>query len=97
MLPKDKQVKNNLIKGQIDKSEEQMKYIMCSRADETTIHIVRECPKLAQKEYKRRHDWIRRQIHWEICEINDIHSKLKWCEHKPEAVIENNLYRQTIL
>ena len=20
-------------------------------------HIVRECPKLAQKEYKRRHDW----------------------------------------
>ena len=26
---------------------------MCSRADETINHIVSECPKLAQREYKK--------------------------------------------
>ena len=28
---------------------------MCSRADKTISHIVSECSKLAQKEYKRRY------------------------------------------
>ena len=26
--------------------------------DETTNHIISECNKLAQKEYKCRHDWV---------------------------------------
>ena len=40
---------------------------MCSKADETINHTVCECPKLAQKEYKRKHDWLRSRIHLEIC------------------------------
>ena len=43
---------------------------MFSRADETVNHIVSECPKLAQKEYKRRHDWNGRCIHLEIWGAN---------------------------
>ena len=31
-------------------------------------HIVSECGKLAQKEYKRRHDNVGRYIHWQFCE-----------------------------
>ena len=50
---------------------------MCSRADETTNHVASECPKLAPREYKRRHDWIGRHIHWEICRVNGIHVKSK--------------------
>ena len=64
---------------------------MCSNADETINHVVSGCPKLAQKEYKRRHDWIGRHIHWEICEANRIHLKPKQYDHQPEAVIENDL------
>ena len=56
-------IRTNLIKGKIDKSQEQTKCRMCSRADETINRIVSECPKLAQKEYERRHDWIGRCIH----------------------------------
>ena len=63
---------------------------MCSRADETINHIVSECPELAQREYKRRHDWVGRCIHWEICRANGIHVKSKWYEQQPEAVIEND-------
>ena len=62
---------------------------MCSRADEAINHIS-ECSKLAQQEYKRRHDWIGRHIYWEICGANKIHVKSKWYEHEPEAVIEND-------
>ena len=50
-------IRANIIKGKIDKSQEQTKCRMSSRANETINYIVSECPKLAQKEYKRRHDW----------------------------------------
>ena len=50
---------------------------MCSRVGETVKHIVSECSKLAQKEYKRRHDWIGRRIHWKIGVENGIHVKSK--------------------
>ena len=53
-------------------------------------NIVSECAKLAQKEYKRRHDWVRRRIHWEIGGANGIHVKSKWYEHHLEVVIEND-------
>ena len=52
----------NLIRGKIDKSQEQTKCKMCSRADETINHMVSEYPKLTQREYKRRHDWVGRHI-----------------------------------
>ena len=52
----DQAILTNVIKGKIDKSQEQTKCRMCSRADEKINHIVGECLKLAQKEYKRRHD-----------------------------------------
>ena len=44
---------------------------------------------LAQREYKKRHDWVGRRIHWEICRVNSIHVKSRWYKHQPEAVIEN--------
>ena len=41
-------IPTNVIKGKIDKLQEQTKCRMCSRAYETINHIVIECPKLAQ-------------------------------------------------
>ena len=70
-------IRTNVTKGKIDKSLKQTKRRMCSRADETINHIVSECSKLAQKEYKERHDWIGRRIQWEICGANGIHVKSK--------------------
>ena len=29
---------------------------MCGKAEESVNHVLSECSKLAQKEYKRRHD-----------------------------------------
>ena len=31
---------------------------LCGDRDETMNHMISECSKLAQKEYKTRHDWV---------------------------------------
>jgi len=49
----------------IDNSQINSKCRMCGKVDETINHILSECSKLAQKEYKRRHDWVGKKIHWE--------------------------------
>ena len=56
-------------------------------------HIISECSKLAQKEYKRRHDWVGKRIHWEVCRKIGIDVKPNWYEHQPEAVQENERYK----
>ena len=83
-------IRANITKGKIDKPQEQTKCIMRIRADQRNNHIVCECPKLAQKEYKISHDWIGRRIHWEICGSNGINVKPKWYKNQPEAVIKND-------
>ena len=45
---------------------------MCGKAEKNVNHVLIECSKLAQKEYKRRHDPLENihlgtKIHWEIC------------------------------
>ena len=47
LAAQEQAIRTNVIKGKIDKSQEQTKCRMCSKADETINHIVRECPKLA--------------------------------------------------
>ena len=36
---------------------------MCGEKAETISHLVSECSKLAQKEYKKRHDNVVRYVH----------------------------------
>ena len=33
----------------------------------TVNHIISECSKLTQKEFKTRHDRVGKVIHWELC------------------------------
>ena len=52
-------------------------------------HLVCECGKLAQKEYKRRHDNVAKKVHWDFCKKNGLEHTEKWYEHVPEGVVEN--------
>ena len=40
----------------IDKTQQNSKCRLCGDKDETINHIISDCSKLAQKEYKTRHD-----------------------------------------
>ena len=48
---------------------------------ESVNHIVCECKKLAQREYKQRHDNVTKVVHWELCEKYHLEKKDKWYEH----------------
>ena len=63
----DNAIRTNNIKARIDKAQQNSKCRLCSDRDETINHIISECSKLAQKEYKARHDWVATVIHWEMC------------------------------
>ena len=46
------------------------------------------CNKLTQKEYKSRHDWVGKVIHWELSKKLNLDNTIKWYIHKPESVLE---------
>ena len=66
---------------------------MCHSADETVSHIVSGCQKLAQKQYKRRHDNVAKAIHWDILGRCGFDRKQKWYEHMPECQVENDKFK----
>ena len=41
---------------------------ICGEIDESIAHLIAECKKLAQKEYKQRYDNIARIVHLELCQ-----------------------------
>ena len=49
-------IRANLVKAKIDKSHEDSSCRVCGKVHENIDHIVSGCSKVAQKEYKRRHD-----------------------------------------
>ena len=56
----EQSIRANYIKYNIDKTAESPLCRMCGTRNETISHMVSERGKLAQKEYKRRHDSVGR-------------------------------------
>ena len=61
---------------------------MCRDRNETVSHIVGSCSKLAEKEYKRRHDNEARAIHWDLSGKCGLERNDKWYNHFPETALE---------
>ena len=64
-----------------------MKCRLCNERNETVIHILSECSKLAQTEYKKRHDKVVTMVHWEICSKYGFGPAKYWYEHSAEGVM----------
>ena len=89
----DQAIRTNYIKTMIDKSQNDPKCRICKQSNETISHIVSSCSKLAQKEYKRRHDNVATAIHWDLSGKCGFERKERWYEHVPESVLENEDYK----
>ena len=83
----------NHIKARIDKTQQNSKCRLCGDRDETINHIISECSKLVQKEYKTRHEWVGKVIHWEMCKKFKFDNTNKWYIHNPIAVQENDTHK----
>ena len=60
---------------------------------ETRNPLVSGCSKLAQKEYKKRHDNVARAIHWDLSGKCGFNRNDKWYNPVPESVLENENYK----
>ena len=83
-------IRTNYVKHHIDRSIENPLCRMCGKRGESVQHIISECEKLAQKEYKRRHDNVAKRIHWELCKKHALECKERWYDHSPDGTVENN-------
>ena len=90
MEAQDNAIRTHHIKERIDKTQQNSKCRLCGDRDETTNHIISECSKLAQKEYKARHDWVDKVIHWEMCKKFKFDHINKWFLHNPAPILEND-------
>ena len=89
----DNAIRTNHIKVRIDKTQHSSKCRLCDDRNETINHIISECSKLAQKEYKARPDWVGKVIHLEMCKKFQFNHTNKWYMHNPASVLENDTHK----
>ena len=85
--------RTNYVKVKIDNIQSNRKCRLYGDKEETTSHIIGECGKLAQKEYKMWHKWMRKVIDWELCKILKFDHTAKWYMHNPESFQENETHK----
>ena len=89
----DNTIRTNHIKARIDKTQQNNKCRLCGDRDETINHIISKCSKLAQREYKARHDWVDKMILWEMCKKFKFDHTNKWYMLNPAPVLENDTHK----
>ena len=82
------------IQAKIDKKAISPMCRMCGQAEETNMHIVSACSKIAQTWMKERHDKLATHVHWELCKKYGIECSEKWYEHTA-TYVENDLVEIT--
>ena len=63
---------------------------LCKEKEETVDHLVSTCSKIAQTDYKERHNKVASMLHWNLCKKYHLPAADKWWEHKIEKVLQNN-------
>ena len=82
-------LRTNYIKFNIDKTVESPLCRMCGEKGESVGHLISGCKKLAQREYKRRHDNVARIVHWTLCRKYGLERAAHWYDHAPKGVVES--------
>ena len=85
----DQALRTNYRKAKVEKSTNISMCRLCKEKEETVSHIVSECSKIAQTEYKKRHDRVATTIHWALCKKYGLPHTEKWYDHRAEPVMEN--------
>ena len=81
-------IRLNHIKARIDKTAD----VGCVVRETKQCHIISDCSKFAQKEYKNRHDRVGKVIHWESCKKLKFEHTNKWYIYNSESVRENEAH-----
>ena len=85
-------IRTNYVKARIDKTQQNSRCSLCGDRDETINHIISECSKLVQREYKTWHDWVGKVTHWELCKKFKFDHTNKWYVYNLKSVLENETH-----
>lgn len=89
----DQALRTNYRKAKIEHSGTSPLCRMCKKKNETVDHLVSACEKMAQTEYKARHDRVATALHWSICKKIDTETTEQWYRHRADTVVENGKYK----
>ena len=80
------------VKAKIETKQQNCRHRLCGDREKTLNHIISECSKLTQKEYKTRHGWVGKVIYWEFCKKIKFNHTNKLCMPKPEPILEHETH-----
>ena len=83
-------LRTNYRRAKIEKDGTSPLCRMCKQAGETVSHIVSECGKMAQSEYKGRHDKVATAVHWGLAKKHGLEHSEQWYQQRAEKVSEND-------
>ena len=89
----DQVLSTNAIKVKIYKQNGSPMCRLCGVKEETVDHLVSCCEKIAQTDYKGRHDRVATLIHWSLCKQYGFPRSDNWWAHQAEKVLENDDYK----
>ena len=78
IVAQNNDIRSNYAKAKIDKTQQNINCRVCGDRDETINHIISECSKLVQKEYKTKYEWVGKVIYWELCEKFKVDQTNQW-------------------
>ena len=86
-------IRTNYVEAKIDKIQQKSVCSLYCDRDKMNNHIISECSKVAQKEYKTKNDWVGKVIHRELCKKLKIDHTKKWYMPNPEYILENRIHK----
>ena len=72
LAAQDQALRTNSIKAKIDNIIDDCKCRLCLEKEETVDHLVSACNKIAQTDYKERHNKVVSMLHWNLCKKYNI-------------------------
>jgi hypothetical protein len=90
MAAQEQSLRTRKTRHAIDKANVDPKCRLCAVKDETVDHLVAGCVKLAQGEYKARHDKVASVVHWRLCKKYGIEVHKDWYKHEIQPVLETD-------
>ena len=93
MAAQNQSIRTNLVKARVDKGQGNSLCRVFRKVDQSIDHIISGCSKLAQKEYKRRHQNLGKIVHWKLSRKCNFEAGDKWYKNEPESVLENEDYK----
>ena len=84
----DQEIITNAIKANIHKTSSDCKCWLCKVKEETIDYLVSSCSKIAQTDYKERHNKFAAMLRWDLCRKYNLPTADKWCEHKVDKVLQ---------